>query len=86
MRYDAIRALRKGYQAILQVLKAMCDDNDEKHQTKETAMGIVSSIEKLKTGILLEVWSCTMERFHMTSWALQDSKMTLNGQQICLRV
>ena len=57
VRYDALHALRKGYQAVLQVLKAMCDDNDEKYQTKETARGFVSSTKKLETGILLEVWS-----------------------------
>ena len=56
----------------------MCGDNDEKYQTKETARGFVSSTEKLETGILLEVWSCIMERFHKTSQALQDNKMTLN--------
>ena len=56
----------------------MCSDNDEKYQTKETARGFISSMEKLETGILLEVWSCIMERFHKTSQALQDSKMTLN--------
>ena len=56
----------------------MCDDNNEKYQTKKTARGIVSSMEKLETGILLEVWSCIMERFHKTSQALQNSKMTLN--------
>ena len=76
--YDALHALRKGYQVVLQDLKAMCDDNDEKYQTKETARGIVSSMEKLETGILLEVWSCIMERFHKTSQALRDSKMTLS--------
>ena len=37
VQYDTLHALRKGYQVVLQVLKAMCDDNDEKHQTKETA-------------------------------------------------
>ena len=77
-RYDALHALRKGYQAVLQVLKAISDDNDETHQTKETARGFVSLIKKLETGILLEVWSCIMERFHKTNQALQDSKMTLN--------
>ena len=56
----------------------MCDDNDEKNQTQKTARGFVSSTEKLETGILLEVWSCIMERFCKTSQALQDSKMTLN--------
>ena len=76
--YDALHALKKGYQAVLQVLKAMCDDNDEKYQTKETANGFVSSMEKLETGILLEVWSCIMKRFHEISQTLQDSKMTLN--------
>ena len=30
-RYDALYALRKGYQAVLQVFKAMCHDNDEKY-------------------------------------------------------
>ena len=76
--YDALHALRKGYQAVRKVLKAMCDDNDEKYQTKETTRGIVSSMEKLETGILLEVWSCIMERFYKTCQALQDSKITLN--------
>ena len=78
VRYDALHALRKGYQAVLQVLKAISDDNDETYQTKETARGFVSSMKKLETGILLEVWSCIMERFHKTSQALQDSKTTLN--------
>ena len=77
-RYDALDALRKGYQAILQALKEMCNDNDEKYQSKETARGFVSSIEKLETGILLQVWPCIMERFHKTSQTLQDSKMILN--------
>ena len=54
----------------------MCDDNDEKYQTKETARGFVSSM--LETDILLEIWSCVVEQFHKTSQALQDSKMTLN--------
>ena len=34
-RYDALHALRKGYQAVLQVLKAMCDDNDENIKLKK---------------------------------------------------
>ena len=56
----------------------MCDDNDKKYKTKETARGFVSSMEKLETGILLEVWSCIMKRFHKTNQVLQDSKMTFN--------
>uniref|UniRef100_H2YAF9 TTF-type domain-containing protein n=1 Tax=Ciona savignyi TaxID=51511 RepID=H2YAF9_CIOSA len=77
-RHDAINALRKGYQAILQVLQAISDDEDEQLQTKQTAKGFILSMEKLETGILLELWSCVLERFHKTSQALQDSKMTLN--------
>ena len=77
-RYDALHALRKGYQALLEGLREMCDDNDEKYPTKEIARGFVSSMKKLETGILLEVGSCIMERFHKTSQAQQDSKMTLN--------
>ena len=84
-RYDALHAPRKGCQAVLQVLKAMCDDNDEKYQPKEKARGFASSMEKLKTGILFEVWSCIMERFHKTSQALQDSKMTLNRTTILIQ-
>ena len=60
-RYDALHALRKGYQAVLQLLKRMCDDNDEKYQTKETARCLVSSMEKLETNILLEICWCIME-------------------------
>ena len=56
----------------------MCDANNEKYQTKETARGFVSSMEKLETGILFDVWLCIMERFHKTSQPLQDSKMILN--------
>ena len=84
--YHALHELRKGYQAVLQVFKAMCDDNDKKHQAKETARGFVSSMEMVETGILLEVWSCIIKQFHKTSQALQDSKMTLNRQQICFKV
>ena len=63
----------------------MCDDYDEKYQTKGTARGIISSMERLETGILLEVWSCIMERFHKNCQALQDSKMTLNRTTILLQ-
>ena len=45
---------------------------------KKTARGFVLSMEKLKTDILLEVWSCIMERLQKTGQTLQDSKMTLN--------
>ena len=56
----------------------MFDDNDQKHQTKETARGFTSSMEKLETSVSLEVWLCIIERFHKTSQAMHDSKMTLN--------
>ena len=85
-RYDALHVPKKCYQAVLQVLKAMCHDNDEKYQTKEAARGFVSSMEKLETGILLKVWSCIMERFHKTSQALLDSKMTLNRATNLLQI
>ena len=52
----------------------MCDDNDKNYQTKETARGFISLTEKLETDILLEVWSCIMERFHKTSHALQGQQ------------
>ena len=74
VRYDTLHALRKVYQAVLQVLKAMCDE----YQTKETARCFDSTMEKLETGILLKVWSCIIERFHKTSQALQNSKMIFN--------
>ena len=45
---------------------------------KKQPGGFVSSMKKLESGILLEVWSCIMERFRKTSQTLQDSKMTLN--------
>ena len=77
-RYDAIPALRKGYQAVLKVFKALSEDNDEQSQNKEIAKGFILSMENLETGILLKLWTCIMERFHKTSQALQDSKITLN--------
>ena len=52
----------------------MYGDNDEKYQTKKRARVVVSLMEKLEARILLEVWSCIVERFHKTSQALQDSK------------
>ena len=52
-RYNALHAQRKGYQAVLQVFKAMCDDNDEKHQTKDTARGIVHQWKRLKLVLYL---------------------------------
>ena len=33
--YDVIHALRKDYQAVLKVLKAMSDDNDEQLRSKK---------------------------------------------------
>ena len=50
----------------------------KKIKLKKQPVGFISSTEKIETGILLEVWSCIMERFRKTSQALQDSKMTLN--------
>uniref|UniRef100_H2YAG0 DUF4371 domain-containing protein n=1 Tax=Ciona savignyi TaxID=51511 RepID=H2YAG0_CIOSA len=52
-RHDAINALRKGYQAILQVLQAISDDEDEQLQTKQTAKGFILSMEKLETAAVV---------------------------------
>uniref|UniRef100_H2YAG3 HAT C-terminal dimerisation domain-containing protein n=1 Tax=Ciona savignyi TaxID=51511 RepID=H2YAG3_CIOSA len=57
-----------------QLAQNLLDFIEDKGITK----GFILSMEKLETGILLELWSCVLERFHKTSQALQDSKMTLN--------
>ena len=56
-RYDTLHAPRKDYQEVLQVLKAMCDDNDKKYQTKETTrdFGMENQWKRNETGILLQV-------------------------------
>ncbi|KAG1661541.1 hypothetical protein GQR58_021386 [Nymphon striatum] len=78
-RHDGTHALKVGYTAIVEVLKNMASDEDEKMATKEKALGFIKTMATLETGIMVEFLSCILERFHKTSKALQDSKLDINA-------
>ncbi|KAG1679374.1 hypothetical protein GQR58_012949 [Nymphon striatum] len=81
--HDATHVLKVGYTAIVEVLRNMASDEDEKLNTKEKSLGLIKTMAKLETGIMVEIWSCILERFHKTRKVLQDSKLDINALLIC---
>ena len=76
--HDAVDALQKGYKTIQQILVSMSESTTEKADTRLEAKGLVAIMNKLETGLMVQVWSMILERFDKTSKCLQDSKLDLN--------
>lgn len=76
--HDAVNALQKGYSTIRDVLSNILNDESIKGEICLQAKGLSNVMDQLETGIMVEVWSVILPRFHRTSQCLQDSKLDLH--------
>ena len=78
-RADASSALHKSYSVILNVLENIAEDTDVKAECRQQANGLLLTMKKLETGIMVVLWDQILQRFQMTSAALQSSDQDLNS-------
>ncbi|GCB73437.1 hypothetical protein scyTo_0002542 [Scyliorhinus torazame] len=69
--YEAVRAIKNGYMGILQTLKHIFEDSEEKPECKRDAKNLYHKLVKLEYAILTVVWEEVLERFNKTSKKLQ---------------
>ena len=80
-RADATKALRSNYSAVGNVLERVAASDDQKAETRVQAEGLLNSLHKLETGIMLIFWNKVLARFQKTSASLQAADMCLNTAQ-----
>ncbi|GCB81770.1 hypothetical protein scyTo_0021884, partial [Scyliorhinus torazame] len=64
--YEAVRAIKNGYMGILQTLKHIFEDSEEKLECKQDAKNLYHKLVKLEYAILTVVWEEVLERFNKT--------------------
>ncbi|XP_012562608.2 uncharacterized protein LOC105847531 [Hydra vulgaris] len=74
----ATKALSKGFKNVKTVLENIAEDPEEKVEARTTAAGIAKKMDQLEYGILLELWTPILDRFHKTSLKLQSPQLDLN--------
>ncbi|XP_004212877.3 zinc finger MYM-type protein 1-like [Hydra vulgaris] len=74
----ATKALSKGFKYVKTVLENIAEDPEEKVEARTTAAGIAKKMDQLEYGILLELWTPILDRFHKTSLKLQSPQLDLN--------
>ena len=77
-RADATKALLCGFITIKQVLEDISNNMDQKAECRNKAYGLVSTMNKLETGIMTITWNGILERLQATSASLQSSDQDLN--------
>ncbi|GBP58944.1 Zinc finger MYM-type protein 1 [Eumeta japonica] len=77
-RADATKALLCGFMTIKQVLEDIFNNVDQKAECRNKAYGLVSTMNKLETGIMTITWNGILERLQATSASLQSSDQDLN--------
>ncbi|XP_065642154.1 uncharacterized protein LOC136073837 [Hydra vulgaris] len=64
----ATKALSKGFKNVKTVLENIAEDPEEKVEARTTAAGIAKKMDQLEYGILLELWTPILDRFHKTKY------------------
>lgn len=77
-RAEATSALNKGYTVITNVLNVIVNDPNYKAESRQQAKGMLKTIKKLETGIMIALWDQILQRFQSTSASLQSSDQDLN--------
>ncbi|GBP88981.1 52 kDa repressor of the inhibitor of the protein kinase [Eumeta japonica] len=77
-RADATKAFLCGFMTIKQVLEGIFNNVDQKAECRNKAYGLVSTMNKLETGIMTITWNGILERLQATSASLQSSDQDLN--------
>uniref|UniRef100_H2YLB0 HAT C-terminal dimerisation domain-containing protein n=1 Tax=Ciona savignyi TaxID=51511 RepID=H2YLB0_CIOSA len=66
-RYDAVRALNKGYHENMSALEELQSDENQPRDSRLVAEGFLKKLQQLEVAILVEVWDTVLERFQKTS-------------------
>ncbi|XP_065684519.1 uncharacterized protein LOC105845816 isoform X1 [Hydra vulgaris] len=83
--YDAVHSLQVGYTQVKSTLDIMCQNMSQKPETRLEAAGLKDIMSHHETGILVQLWSKTLNRFNLTSKYLQGTDMDLNTATELLR-
>ena len=67
-----------SFSAIEQVLDDISNNNYQKAECRQQASGLLSTMIKLKTGMMVILWDQVLQRFQMTSASLQSSDQDSN--------
>ena len=77
-RADAAKALFVGYLPIIEALRSICDNGEEKDIVRNEARGLLRTMYRLETAVYAKFWYEILERFNATNKDLQSPQMTLN--------
>lgn len=77
-RADAVSALHKGHNQIIEALMSIVKDSEQPRETRDEAFSVSRKIINLEFMILIEIWSFILERIDKTSNNLQKKTITLD--------
>ena len=83
-RADATKALLSNYRTIEIVMEQLSSNDTQKPEVRLQAEGLLNTLSKLETGIMLIFWNKVLQRFQMASASLQSEDMCLNTAQSLL--
>ena len=78
-RADSTKVLFSGNSSIMQVLDNIVQDNQQKAECRQQARGLLSTMTKLETGIMIIFCNQILQRFQLISGSLQSSGQDLNS-------
>lgn len=77
-RFDALKALKNGFNQFKDALSLIVDSSGEKNLVRCQAKGLGDKMESLEFGILVVFWYDILERCHKTSQSLQAEDIDLS--------
>lgn len=77
-RAEAVTALARSYHHIRNALQNLANDINQKPETKQKATGLINSMDKLETCLMIVIWRNILERVNAVSLSLQSNKLDLN--------
>lgn len=78
-RADATYAITNSFHAIKDSLNKIAENKLQKSDCRQRARGILATMEKLETGIMIILWNQILQRFQMTSASLQSGDQDLEA-------
>ena len=63
-RYEAVRAINKGYSAKAKTFEELASDNSQPYKSQIEAEGFLKKLKLLEASILLELWDAISNRFY----------------------
>ena len=76
---EPAKTLKNSFSKNKHTLETIEEDANLKVETRRISEGLVRKMDQLEYGILTELWSTIMERFTLTSKALQRANLDLNN-------